>query len=115
MDIYVLPSKHEKEFVELCESLKVAKGATVETLKKSGFTNYYEPHLYWCKHLYADYDVSFSVVIDKFTLEIKEFDILDENFLQPFFCNDREFKIVQDMIRHLINVGVLEYYYGEGE
>ena len=104
MDIYVLDNARSKDFIALCETIKINPNKTCDDFIHNGFTNYYEPVLHFYRKInYPDnYDVSFSIDIDKKTMEIKEISILDENFCQPHFCDDIAYNQVSKMIDSLV-------------
>ena len=111
MDIYVLNGNESygKKFIELCESVQLKKDITPEFLMDKGFTNYHKPTLYYLRGMNKkNYHVSFSISIDKKTMRIKSFDLLNEEILQPHRCNEYDYKQVEIYINSLIKKGVLE-------
>lgn len=98
MDIYCLQGQREKEFIALADRLKTNPKKSSYDFLNNGFTNYYEPQLYFCKRLKGRYPVSLNISIDKQTMEISSIEILDDEFGQPHFCDDDIFKQVKDTI-----------------
>lgn len=76
------PLKEELTPSGFNKNIKVHSNQTSDSLLEYGFSNHDEPTLYFYKDL-GD-DISFNLLIDKKTLEIKAIDVLDEEFLQPF-------------------------------
>ncbi|MCR5177327.1 MAG: hypothetical protein K6C05_10860 [Anaerovibrio sp.] len=112
MTVYVLnPDKgYGKKFVELCGKIQINSYATTDDFIKAGFTNYHEPSLYFSRPIKEDdkYPVSFSILVDKKSLKIKEFNLLDENFLQPHFCNREEYEQIEQYTNMLVKKGILK-------
>jgi len=110
LDICVLRGSHADRMSKLCSRVKVREGLTAKDFIKGGFTNYSEPVLYYCRRIKEkdNYPVSFSISLDKATLEIKEFCLLDEEFCQPHPCGKDEYRQVKEQIRHLVNRRLFE-------
>lgn len=64
------------------KSILINSKQTAESLLEYGLTNRHEPTLYYSRSL-GD-DISFNISIDKLTLDIKDIDVLDEDFCQPY-------------------------------
>ena len=112
MDIFVLNSSHSKEFCELCQNFKLKDGVTADDLiQKGGFTNYYKPSLYFQRKLCMKdkYPVTFAITINKKTLKIKNFDLLDECFGQPHFCGKEEYEQCREIMDRLIDKDLFEW------
>lgn len=111
MDIYVLNPSQEygKKMVALCKGLKANKELSSEEYLKKGFTNYKAENLYLCRSISnADkYPVTFNLTIDKENKEIKSIGLLDENFLQPHFCNRNEYIQVEEIVNRLVKKNIL--------
>jgi len=115
-----LPTKEELTSKGFTNRIKINPNQTVESLSKYGFSNHHEPTLYFCKMLIDE--ISFSISIDKKSLEITNIDVLDENFLQPYdyqaiLMRDTSYKYakmvfdkVDSVINKLQNDGVIEGY-----
>ena len=98
-----------KKFMQLCESVQLKEGLSVDDFRKAGFTNHNEPNLYFCRIINTNKHcpVSFSITVDKETLKIIEFALLDENFLQPCLCNEKLYQQSLEILRQLKNKGIL--------
>lgn len=64
------------------KNIKINPKQTTQSLIDYGFTNHYEPHLYFLQML--NENISFSITVIKETLEIERIDVLDEDFCQPY-------------------------------
>ena len=51
MDIYVLDNARSKDFIALCETIKINPNKTCDDFIHNGFTNYYEPVLHFCRKI----------------------------------------------------------------
>ncbi|MCL1696345.1 hypothetical protein [Lysinibacillus sp. BPa_S21] len=114
------PTKEELTSKGFTNRIKLKSNQTVESLTKYGFSNHHEPTLYFCRILIDD--ISFSISVDKKSLWIKNIDVLDENFLQPYdyqriLMNDMNHKYarmvfdkVDVVLNKLQNDGVIEGY-----
>lgn len=82
-DVVIVPPKKEDLTKRgFNKNIKIETNQTVKSLLEYGFTNHNEPILYFCRNL--GNDISFNLSIDKESLEIKNIDVLDEDFLQPY-------------------------------
>ena len=99
-----------KKFMKLCESVQLKEGLSVEDFLRAGFTNYNEPILYFCRSVNSDKycPITFSITVDKENLKLKEFALLDENFLQPCFCTEKFYNKSLELLQQLKNKGILE-------
>lgn len=106
MIIYVLPGERAKDFCNLAKSLTVT--GTAQDFIEYGFTNHDKPRLYWYRKLNEpdNYEISFGITIDKETMEIADIEILDENFLQPYFCGETEWMQVKNFVQDMIQSGL---------
>jgi hypothetical protein len=113
MIVYICGGERDygKKFVDMVENLETNPDATFEDYKKAGFTNFHEPDLYFCKFLTKGKygSTSFSITINKKTMKISHVDLLDENFLQPCYCNKKFFELSKEQVNYLINKKVLRY------
>lgn len=109
-DIYVCGGTHKDKMVHYLRKLELEENLLAEDFLKAGFTNYNEPVLYYCRMIQEsdNYPVSFVIMVNKEDLTMKEFDLLDENFLQPHPCGKREFREIQKIIEHLQDVGIFK-------
>lgn len=76
------PNKDELTSKGFTNKIKIADGMTKEKLLEYGFTNYNKPVLYYCR--IVGHGISFNLMVDIETLEIKNIDVLDEDFCQPY-------------------------------
>ena len=76
------PKKEELTRKGFTNRIKLAEGMTAERLLQYGFSNHHAPTLYFCKTVGPE--ISFNLIIDKKSLYIKNIDVLDEDFLQPY-------------------------------
>lgn len=76
------PAKDELTSKGFTNRIKLTSDQTVESLLNYGFSNHHEPTLYFCRMLIDE--ISFNINIDKKSLKIKNIDVLDEDFLQPY-------------------------------
>ena len=111
MIIYCLDGQKAKDFVSLCNKVKINPNKTCQDFLDNGFTNYYEPDLYFCRRIkYKDnYPVSFNIFIQKNKMKLSSFEIIDENFCQPHFCDDIAYKQVIKMINDLVQKKLFIY------
>ncbi len=112
MDVFVLNHSHSKEFCKLCQNFKLKDGVTANNLiRKGGFTNYYKPDLYFIRMLHTSdqYPISFSIIINKKTLEIESFKLLDECFGQPHFCGKEEYEQCKKIMNRLVCKNLFEW------
>ena len=105
MTIYCLDGQKAKDFVSLCNKVKINLNKTCQDFLDNGFTNYYEPDLYFCRRIkYKDnYPVSFNIFIQKNKMKLSSFEIIDEEFGQPHFCDDTAFIQIKNIINELLN------------
>lgn len=75
-------SKNELNKNGINKKIKVCESVTLNQLIKAGFTNHYEPRLYFSRDL--GNGISFNLTIKKNTLQLETLDVLNEAFLQPF-------------------------------
>jgi hypothetical protein len=80
--VIIEPMKEDLTPKGFNKHIKIAENQTAESLMKYGFTNHHKPDLYFCRGVGKD--ISFNLSVDKKTLQIKNIDILDEDFLQPY-------------------------------
>lgn len=76
------PSKEELTAKGFTNRIKISEQQTKQSLLEYGFTNHNKPTLYYAQMV--DKHISFNLTIDASTLEIKNIDVLQEDFLQPF-------------------------------
>ncbi|MCL1700767.1 hypothetical protein [Lysinibacillus sp. Bpr_S20] len=114
------PTKEELTSKGFTNRIKIKSNQTVESLMEYGFSNHHEPTLYFFSMLIDD--ISFGISVDKKSLVIKNIDVLDENFLQPYdyqriLMNDMNHKYarmvfdkVDVVLNKLQNDGLIEGY-----
>jgi len=85
MNIYTItpPTKDELTPQGFTNKIKINKNMTADKLLKYGFTNHYEPSLYFSTMIIYN-DISFNLRVSKKTLKITDIDVLDENLMQPY-------------------------------
>lgn len=107
--VYVLGGRRKDELLSFLASLTLAPQVTAETLKACGFANFSPRYLVYHQRLHEpdDYPASFSLVLRKRDLSIKEWNLLDENFLQPYFCNEHELAEIQRILKPLLEQNLL--------
>lgn len=76
------PTKEELTKKGFTNRIILNKDLKTEEFLAYGFSNHNEPNLYYSKMVAPE--ISFSLTVDKKTKQIKNIDVLDENFLQPF-------------------------------
>lgn len=103
------PSKEELTKEGFTNKIILNKDLTTEEMLAYGFSNNNEPNLYYSKMVGAD--TSFNLIVDKKSKQIKNIDVLDEDFLQPYNYqsilmkdNSHEFaRSVFDRVDQLLN------------
>lgn len=82
-NVFIVPPKKEELTTKgFTNQIKIAEDQTKDSLLNYGFSNYHKPTLYYCKMVGSD--VSLNISLDINTLEIKQIDVLDEDFGQPY-------------------------------
>ena len=76
------PKKDELTRKGFTKRIKLTEGMTAERLLQYGFSNHHAPTLYFGRMVGPE--ISFNLVVDKKSLFIKNIDVLDEDFLQPY-------------------------------
>lgn len=76
------PTKEELTKKGFTNRIKVAEGQTKESLLAYGFTNH-NPDVLYLVRMVAD-NISFNLMIDVKSLDVRDIDILDERFLQTY-------------------------------
>ena len=83
MTVYIKePTKEELTSKGFTNSIKISENQTKTTLLEYGFTNHNNPTLYYMEMV--DYNTSFNLSVSASTLEIKNIDVLNEEWLQPY-------------------------------
>lgn len=86
VDFYCLPNETSHKLWHKLSKYSVNSKAKKKDFLENGFSNYHKPSLYFCRRLTDPKMIlckSFSITVNAKTLKISEYDILDEDFLQP--------------------------------
>lgn len=86
VDFYCLPNEMSHKLWHKLSKYSVNPKAKKKDFLKNGFSNYHKPSLYFSHRLTEPKMIpckSFSIIVNAKTLKINEYNILDEDFLQP--------------------------------
>lgn len=112
MDVYCIDhSELDRNFEKLCNSVKLRDGITKQDLLDAGFTNYCNPSLYFTRKISeskSPLEITFNISIDAETLEIRNFSVLNEDFLQPCPLNKFNYDRIVEFFNGLIKKKVFE-------
>ena len=83
MTVYIKePIKEELTSKGFTNRIKISENQTKATLLEYGFTNHNKSTLYYMEMI--DSNTSFNLTVSVSTLEIKNIDVLNEEWLQPY-------------------------------
>lgn len=111
--LYLLSKKDDSYANSLNRTLdSIELTASADDLKeKGGFTEYRKGYLYFCRDISGKdgYEVSFGITVKRETLEIEEFAVLDENFLQPHFTDAEYNGKISEILNGLQEKGIIKF------
>lgn len=104
-------AKKTKNMEKWLSTLKLSPNVTEDDLKKYGFMDYDINKLCLKKKIKYPKEyiqVDFRVVVDTSIWDIHSFEIMNSDFVEPYFCDETSYLFIIDFIGKLITDGILE-------
>lgn len=109
VDFYCLPNETSRKLWHKLSKYSVNPKAKKKDFLKNGFSNYHKPSLYFCRRLTDPKMIlckSFSITVNAKTLKISEYDILDEDFLQPANVDKEDCRKILEYMDEFVKRGL---------
>ena len=109
VDFYCLPNETSHKLWYKLSKYSVNPKAKKKDFLENGFSNYHKPSLYFCRRLTDPKMVlckSFSITVNAKTLKISEYDILDEDFLQPTNVDKEDCRKILEYMDEFVKRGL---------
>lgn len=109
VDFYCLPNETSHKLWHKLSKYSVNPKAKKKDFLKNGFSNYHKPSLYFCRRLTDPKMIlckSFSITVNAKTLKISEYDILDEDFLQPTNVDKEDCRKILEYMDEFVKRGL---------
>ena len=109
VDFYCLPNETSHKLWHKLSKYSVNPKAKKKDFLENGFSNYHKPSLYFCRRLTDPKMIlckSFSITVNAKTLKISEYDILDEDFLQPTNVDKEDCRKILEYMDEFVKRGL---------
>lgn len=109
VDFYCLPNETSHKLWHKLSKYSVNPKAKKKDFLENGFSNYHKPSLYFCRRLTDPKMIlckSFSITVNVKTLKISEYDILDEDFLQPTNVDKEDCRKILEYMDEFVKRGL---------
>lgn len=109
VDFYCLPNEASHKLWHKLSKYSVNPKAKKKDFLENGFSNYHKPSLYFCRRLTDPKMIlckSFSITVNAKTLKISEYDILDEDFLQPTNVDKEDCRKILEYMDEFVKRGL---------
>ena len=103
-------AKKTKNLQKWLTTLRLSPEMTKETLMEHGFTEYNINELCLKQTIKYPKDyihVNFNIIIDMDIWDIKAFEIVNSDFVEPYFCEETSYLFIIKSVSDLIMNGVL--------